>query len=37
MTAYIIRRLIYAIPILSGVNLITIVLFFVVMMTRAMV
>ncbi|CRI63600.1 Binding-protein-dependent transport systems inner membrane component [Thiocapsa sp. KS1] len=30
MTAYIIRRLIYAIPILIGVNLITFVLFFVV-------
>ena len=30
MTAYLVRRLLYAIPILIGVNLITFVLFFVV-------
>jgi peptide/nickel transport system permease protein len=30
MTAYILRRLLYALPILIGVNLITFVLFFVV-------
>ena len=30
MSAYVIRRLIYAIPILIGVNLITFLLFFVV-------
>ena len=36
MLAYILRRLLYAIPILIGVNLITFALFFVIQTPRAM-